>query len=206
TASGTAAGAGDERPSRGEAARGGGSRREGHPPGDRGARRRADDAEVSRADSRGEHGGQPRLRADGGGGGAGEGLLPGQEESLPGGRGGVQLVDPEGLLPGLRADHGHAACAVLPIPGGLGGRPRRGAALVDLCGLAAVVLAGAGKGSDRSVAGLGRETGQAAGGGRAGREGPPEAGGGGAELSGEQPGEDGLPALPKGRIAYNQQS
>ena len=126
-------------------------------------------------------------------------------EGVPGGRGGVQRVDPQGLLPGLRADNGHAPCTVLRLPGGLGGRRRRGAAVVDLRRLAAVVLAGPGEGSDRSVAGMAGETGQATGGGRVGREAPQEAGGGGAELPGEQPGEDGLPALPQGRAANNEQ-
>ena len=142
-------------------------------------------AAAARADVRGEHGGQPGVRADDGGRGAGAGLLPGQATGVRGRRCGVQLVDPAGLLPGLRADSGLPARAVLPVPGGLGGGRGRGGAVVDLRGVDAGVLAGAGRGGDRRSCGSGKSRiGAAARGEGVRREGPEAVGGGGVELPG----------------------
>src|SRR5579864_2557958 len=138
--------------------------------------------QASAADVRGEHGGQPVVRAAGGRRGADTRLLRGGPAGLRGRRAGLQLVDPGGLFPGLRADRGSAARALLPVQGRLRAGRRRGVAVVLVRGLAAAVLAGAGGGGGSGVdvpAAAGGAT--AAGGGVAGG-GCAAAGGGGAEL------------------------
>src|SRR5262249_28451556 len=99
---------------------------------------------ASGADVRGEPGGEPVVRADGGRRGASARLLRGGPPGLRGRWAGLQLVDSGGLLPGLRADRGPAACALLPVQGRLRAGRRRGVAVVAVRGLAAAVLAGAG--------------------------------------------------------------
>src|SRR5262249_11663518 len=78
----------------------------------------------------GRLGGQPGLRADGGRGGAGAGLLCRRAPGLRGRRPGVQLGDPARLLPGLRADRRLPARDLLLVlrgPGaGTGGVPALG--------------------------------------------------------------------------------
>src|SRR5262249_37327484 len=106
-----------------------------------GSPNRAVRAPTAGADVRGQPGQQPVVRAADGGGGTKPGLLRGQAARVCGRRAGVQLVDPAGLLPGLRADRGPVARGLLPVQGGTR-RRGGGGALAVVPALAAPVLAG----------------------------------------------------------------
>lgn len=69
--------------------------------------------EAVGVDVRGEPGGERLVRPHGGGGGTGAALRCGPAARVRGRRGDVQLLHPRGLLPGLRADRGPVARAVL---------------------------------------------------------------------------------------------
>src|SRR5262249_6342564 len=131
-----------------ERGRGGAARGHGAGRVRRGGRRGAVVAAPWGPDLRGQSDRQPVVRAAGGGGGAGPQLLRGRPAGVRGRRPGVQLGDPPRVLPGLRADRGPAARGLLPVPGGAGERGG-GRALAAVPGVAAGLLAGAGRRSDR---------------------------------------------------------
>ncbi len=133
---------------------------------------------------------------------AGAGLLRRAPAGVPGGRAAVQLADSTGLFPALRGDRRLPPCPVLPVPGAgrsaptrrrVGGSSRRG------CGMPA----GSGGGGAGGVGRLAGALGPCTAGGR--RTGPATGGDGRAALFGEQPGADGLPALPAGGLAGDEQ-
>ena len=118
---------------------------------DGGRRRPAGEARAVGADLRGRHGRQPGVRADGGGRGSGAWLLRRAPAGVPGGRAAVQLADSTGLFPPLRGGRRLPPCLVLPIPGRLGGRRRRGGALAAVRDVDAGVPAGSGGGGAGGV-------------------------------------------------------